>query len=108
MTLDELTTDGLRSYIGTSQVQTDDALLAPALDGTRAFVARNYPAAAVAPVGADVVDAVYTLAARRFYERNVGYVDVIDDGAGGTWVKAMPSSVRLVLSAYETPRAYVG
>lgn len=106
MAFDAVTVTGLRAYLGLTAGDAADGLLAPALDGAKAFVVRNYPAAAVAPVGgdvgADVVDAVYTLAARRYHERNSGYADALDNGTGAVWARALPVSVRVVLESYGT------
>jgi hypothetical protein len=107
MAFETVTVTGLRAYLSLTAGDAADGLLAPALDGAKAFVARNYPAAAVAPVGADVIDAVYTLAARRYHERNSGYADALDSGVGAVWARALPVSVRVVLESYR-PQSFIG
>lgn len=106
------TVENLRAYLGLGAGDAAEAMLAPALAGAVAYVKRNYPAAVTGtdgtPAGDDVKDAMLTLAARRYHERNTGYQDAYETSAGPMFVKQLPASVAVVLESYAPPRWFVG
>lgn len=57
----------------------------------------------VVPAPADIVDAVLSIAARRYRERDAAYGDAVQLGDGGvvSYFRQMPLSVRAILDSYQ-------
>lgn len=56
----------------------------------------------IVPAPDDIVDAVLTITARRFREKDAGYSDVVQlqDGAVANYFKQLPASVKAIVDSY--------
>lgn len=61
------------------------------------------------PVPPDIIDAVLTIAARRYRERDASFSDSLQTSEGGmlTYFRSLPSNVQLILRSYKLPRIAV-
>lgn len=61
------------------------------------------------PTPPDIVDAVLTIAARRYRERDAAFSDTLQMAEGGllTYFRSLPSNVQLILRSYKLPRIAV-
>ncbi len=61
------------------------------------------------PTPADIVDAVLTIAARRYRERDAVFSDSLQTSEGGllTYFRSLPSNIQLILRSYKMPRLAV-
>lgn len=96
-----LTIADLDGYIGAASSTSDAAFLQSALDSAIAFTTR-YISVLPDPLPADLRDAILTLAARRYHERNAGYQDATTVSADGglNYFKQLPASVKVILDQY--------
>lgn len=63
------------------------------------------------PLPANLVDAIYLLAARYWYEREASYADqvAVAEGAGvQTYYRQLPPRTKLVFASYALPTGYAG
>lgn len=64
------------------------------------------------PTPADILDAVLTIAARRYRERDAAYADAVqlgETGAINSYFRSLPSNIQHILRSYKQPRlALVG
>lgn len=65
----------------------------------------------LAPLPANLRDAIYVLAARSYYERGAQYADSVAVGEGATadvYYRQLPPRTRMVFQSYVLPPAYAG
>lgn len=64
------------------------------------------------PTPADILDAVLTIAARRYRERDAAFADAVqlgETGAVNSYFRSLPSNIQHILRSYKLPRiALVG
>lgn len=62
-----------------------------------------------APTPPDVIDAVLTIAARRYRERDAAFSDSVQTSEGGllSYFRSLPSNTQLILRSYKMPRIAV-
>lgn len=98
-----LTIDDLRAYVhagGTGSQAGDEAFLQSALEG--AIDLAGHFVVIPDPLTADLRDAILTLAARRYHERNTGYRDAtVDESGAPMYFKQLPASVKVVFDSYK-------
>jgi hypothetical protein len=105
-----LTLDDLRRYIaggaaGVSAGAADDEFLTDVLRSAVTFT-DGYIGGLPSPIPADLRDAILTLAARRYHERNSGYQDAMVGGDGMVnYFKQLPASVKVILDRYKPQTA---
>jgi hypothetical protein len=103
-----LTIAALKAYLNITQT-TNDAFLQVILDGTVAFALRYCGITADQHMDADLVDAIYTHAARNYKERDALYADQValtQDGSVVNYFRSLPARVKAVYDLHRSVSGY--